>query len=215
MWAQAPIRTAAFVACLATVAFSAGAETTRLTLLHVNDVYRIDAKRGQGGFARLMTVLEAERARAPGATLTTFGGDLLSPSVLSSILRGAQMVDLMNAVGLDFAVPGNHDFDFGASGLTQRMAESRFTWLASNITGLAGAPATVVRKVGGVTVGLLGLVTPETAVMSKPGPGIGFLPVVAAARPAISSSPASPPAPTSPTETGGKAFSLTPRFNST
>ena len=59
---------------------SAAAQTVDLTLLHMNDIYEISPKRGQGGFAPLMTLLKQERARA-ALHLTTFGGDLLSPPV--------------------------------------------------------------------------------------------------------------------------------------
>ena len=93
-------------------ALPAAAAPTTITLLHSNDVYEIAPVRGQGGFAPFMTLLEAERARNPN-TITTFGGDLLSPSVLSGLTKGAQMIELTNAVGVQVAVLGNHEFDFG------------------------------------------------------------------------------------------------------
>jgi 5'-nucleotidase/UDP-sugar diphosphatase len=56
-------------------------QTTRLTFLHTNDTYEIVPTRGWGGFAQLMTVLKEQRA-ASAHSLTTFGGDLLSPSII-------------------------------------------------------------------------------------------------------------------------------------
>ena len=67
---------------LLTLPLVAAAEPTKITFLHVNDVYEISAKRGQGGFAELMTLLRQERAAAD-ISITTFGGDLISPSVMS------------------------------------------------------------------------------------------------------------------------------------
>ena len=67
---------------LLTVSAFAQAAPTTITFLHVNDVYEIAPKRGKGGFAPLMTLLERERAASPHA-ITTFGGDLFSPSVMS------------------------------------------------------------------------------------------------------------------------------------
>jgi 2',3'-cyclic-nucleotide 2'-phosphodiesterase (5'-nucleotidase family) len=39
-------------------------------------------------------------------------GDALSPSILSSINRGYQMVHSLNQLGIDAACYGNHEFDF-------------------------------------------------------------------------------------------------------
>src|SRR5688572_21545343 len=68
----------------------AAAAPAKITLLHANDVYEIAPVQGQGGFAPFMTLLRAERANGTD-TLTTFGGDLLSPSILSGLSKGRQM----------------------------------------------------------------------------------------------------------------------------
>ncbi len=160
-------------------------QSSNLTLLHVNDVYEIAPKKGQGGLARLMTLLKTERARADHH-LTTLGGDLLSPSLLSGLTQGRQMIEIFNALGLDAAGLGNHEFDFGAEVLRQRASESRFTWLASNTFGADGQPlvgqATLLRQFGPFKVGLFGLLTPETRHLSSPGAGVRFAPVVETAK---------------------------------
>jgi 2',3'-cyclic-nucleotide 2'-phosphodiesterase (5'-nucleotidase family) len=167
---------------------AAPAQTTRLTFLHTNDNYEIVPTRGWGGFAQLMTVLKEQRAASANA-LTTFGGDLLSPSIMSARHRGAQMIELMNAVGTDVAVLGNHEFDFGPAVLSQRLAESRFPWLATNVTRngklLEGAADYLLREVGGVKVGFFGIVTPDTARMSSPGRETSFAPHVETAKTAV------------------------------
>ena len=168
-----------------TAPVAALAEPARLTILHVNDVYQISPQRGAGGLAELMTLLQRERARAEHH-LTTLGGDLISPSVMSGLTQGAQMVELMNAIGLDLAGFGNHEFDFGNDALRDRIAESEFTWLATNTMGADGAPfggakATVMREVGDFTIGLFSLLTPQTSQLSSPGPGVTFQPVAVVA----------------------------------
>ncbi len=105
---------------------SAFAQSAKLTILHVNDVYQVSPQRGIGGLAPLMTLLKQERARAENH-LTTLGGDLLSPSVMSGLTKGSQMIDLFNALGLDLASLGNHEFDFGDTILRQRISDSTFT----------------------------------------------------------------------------------------
>jgi 2',3'-cyclic-nucleotide 2'-phosphodiesterase (5'-nucleotidase family) len=70
------------------------------------------------------------------------------------------------------------------------MAESTFAWLGTNVLGpdrrpFGSALATLVRQVGGVTVGLFGVLTPDTMQLSSPGPEITFTPVIPAARAAV------------------------------
>ena len=149
--------------------------SVQLRLLHINDVYEISPSAdGWGGMAPLMTLLEEERK---GAThhLTTLGGDLLSPSILSSTTRGAQMIDLTNAIGVNVAVLGNHEFDFGTQVLEERVAESRYKWLATNVLAPDGAPwagaeATCLLTFGPFKVGLFGVLTPETEELANVDP---------------------------------------------
>lgn len=163
--------------------------TLTLTLLHLNDVYQftpVDHGR-RGGLARVATLRKRTLADSPHV-LTLFGGDTLSPSVESTLYKGKQMVDAWNALGLDYAVLGNHEFDLKADVLRQRMAESRFTWLGANVvdkrTGqlFANARPYVLHPVGGLKVGLLGLVLPETSTTTKAGPDIEFHEVCETAR---------------------------------
>jgi len=165
-------------ALLIVLPFAASAEPTKITFLHTNDVYEISAKQGQGGLAELMTLLKAERAAAQHS-ITTFGGDLISPSVMSGLTKGAQMVELMNAIGVDVAVPGNHEFDFGPEIAAKRIGEAKFPWLGANVLGKDGKPAVGMTglhtiKVGDFTVGFFGLLAPETDSLSSPGADITF-----------------------------------------
>ncbi|MHA1151194.1 MAG: bifunctional metallophosphatase/5'-nucleotidase [Alphaproteobacteria bacterium] len=167
----------------------AAAEPTKITFLHVNDVYEISAKRGQGGLAELMTLLRQERAAAE-ISITTLGGDLISPSVMSGLTKGVQMIELMNAIGMDVAVPGNHEFDFGPAIAEQRIGESRFPWLGTNVLGGDGKPAVGMTdlhtvQAGDFTVGFFGLLAPETDVLSSPGSAVSFAPVKSTAAAAV------------------------------
>jgi 5'-nucleotidase len=154
----------------------------RVTLLQVNDVYRFTpADRGaRGGLARVSTLRKEIMAKSPN-TLFLLSGDTISPSVESLTYKGAQMIDAWNAIGLDYSVFGNHEFDFGPEVLKERMKESRFGWLGANVidkkTGktFADTPPYVIREFEGVRVGIIGLVLPETKVTSRPGPDVEFL----------------------------------------
>jgi 5'-nucleotidase len=135
-----------------------------LTILQLNDVYSttpIDGGKA-GGLARVATLANA--LRAEGRTvITTLSGDFLSPSVSSSVFKGEQMVAALNALPLDFATLGNHEFDFGVPVLRQRMKERKFELLVANIfdaeTGrpIGDAKPFVVKEFGTLKVGFIGL----------------------------------------------------------
>lgn len=162
------------------------AAPAKITFLHTNDLYLIDQQDGKGGFPKLMSLLKQERA-SKAHTITTFGGDLLSPSIMSALTQGAQMIELMDAVGLDYAVPGNHEFDFGPAVFAQRIKESKAMWLAANLRRADGKPMdgmvdhTVV-EMAGMKIGMFGVITPETVTLSDPGNVYMFTDPVQAAR---------------------------------
>ena len=156
---------------LAAAGFAVGqnAERVHITILHVNDSYQFTPVEGgkRGGLARIMTI-KKETLRDNANTLLTLGGDTLSPSVETRTYKGAQMIDAWNAVGLDLAVFGNHEFDIKTPDLLDRMKESNFKWLGANVidsrTGkiFADTPPFIIREFGGVKIGFIGLLLPET-----------------------------------------------------
>ena len=56
-----------------------------------------------------------------------------SPSVETRTFRGKQMIDAWNQIGLDYSVLGNHEFDIKTEEILERIKESKFTWLGSNV----------------------------------------------------------------------------------
>lgn len=161
--------TSLLVFLLASGSLFAQGDTVKVTILHLNDTYQFTAADGgkRGGLARVSTLKKRVLAENPN-TLMTLGGDTLSPSVETRTYRGAQMIDAWNAVGLDYSVLGNHEFDIKTNELLDRMKESKFTWLGTNVvdtkTGkiFGGMPQFVIRSIGGVKVGFIGFLLPET-----------------------------------------------------
>ena len=134
---------------------------SQLTILQINDVYSTVPINGAGGLARVATLRRQLSANGHPVILA-LAGDFLSPSVASSVFKGEQMVATLNAAGLDYATLGNHEFDFGIDVLTQRMAESKFTWVVSNVLDAGGKPIGtsvpyVVRQAGPLKIGVIGL----------------------------------------------------------
>jgi 5'-nucleotidase len=140
----------------------------KVTFLHVNDVYQFMPVEGgkKGGLARLETIRQQTLAENPNV-IFTLGGDTLSPSVETRTYKGAQMIDAWNAIGLDYSVFGNHEFDLKTPEILERIKESKFTWLGANVvdtkTGktFADTPEFVIREFDGVKIGIVGLLLPE------------------------------------------------------
>ena len=105
------------------------------------------------------------------------GGDTLSPSVASTLLQGRHMIAGLNALGLDLATFGNHEFDFGPTVLAERMRESKFAWLSANVLDrsdgrpFGGAQREVMLTLAGVRVGVFGLTTRRGREELQPGAG--------------------------------------------
>lgn len=110
-------------------------------ILQMNDVYEISpsASDDQGGLARVAQIRKELLAQNPN-TFTVLAGDFISPSVLGTLryegkrIRGRHMVEVLNTLGLDWVVFGNHEFDYDdLADLQARLDESTFTWLAGNV----------------------------------------------------------------------------------
>lgn len=110
-----------------------------IVFVQVNDVYEIAPVAGgkEGGMARVATLKKQYKQANPN-TFLVMSGDFVSPSVYNSLkyqgksIRGAQMIESMNAAGMDFVVFGNHEFDISEKELQERINESTFTWVSSN-----------------------------------------------------------------------------------
>jgi 2',3'-cyclic-nucleotide 2'-phosphodiesterase (5'-nucleotidase family) len=137
--------------CVTTLFVNASCKTARnsaaikddgkieVVFVQVNDVYEIAPIAGgkEGGMARVATLKKQYKQRNPN-TFLIMSGDFLSPSVYNSLqyqgkrIRGAQMVETMNAAGMDIVVFGNHEFDIAEMELQDRINESGFFWVSTN-----------------------------------------------------------------------------------
>jgi 5'-nucleotidase/UDP-sugar diphosphatase len=151
-----------------------------LTILHFNDLHGqldpvSDGKTGRrlGGIARLAGLVRTIRAEDPGRpVLLLFAGDLLQGTVTSTVFLGLPDIGFLSAMGVDAAVMGNHELDYGQPAFRQLVEEARFPMLGANVDAepmpFPLLPATVLRPPGGPRVGVLGLVTDELTTTTHP-----------------------------------------------
>jgi 5'-nucleotidase len=191
------MRLLATTCALALLASAAQAEFT-LTILHTNDFHDrfepinafastcTDEQRAAGecfgGIARLATALAEARARAGENVILLDAGDQFSGSLIFTQYGGAVAAEFMSALGYDAMVPGNHEFNRGPQGLAEFLDGVDFPVVAANLDAsreplLAGriAPSAVI-EVAGARIGIVGVTTVETPVISSPGPNLVFRP---------------------------------------
>ena len=161
----------------------AAAREAKIRLLHVNDFhgfaepYRpLGRLELQGGAAYLAA--QVKRLRAARPSLLLAAGDMIQGDNWANLFQGASVIELMNAMGFDAMVVGNHEFDFGREVLQERVRQAAFPVLGANVQGLPDLKPYVVRKVGAVRVAILGVVTPDTAQATHPKnvAGLSFTP---------------------------------------
>lgn len=178
---RAVIRSLMGAVALAALTGPALAETVKITLLGVGDVYNFEEEDGRGGFARLNAVAKAERAANPN-TLYLFNGDMLSPSLISGFDKGQNTIDFTNLVPFDLAVPGNHEFDFGPENFFEKMKASKYPWAAVNLvngdgSAIEGLGGVLVKEVAGLKIALVPVAQDTSPEVSSTG-SLKFLPTV-------------------------------------
>ena len=156
-----------------------------LYIVHTNDVHgRIVAgEDGSMGYAKLDTLLKEARTAFPDILLLD-AGDTLHGTNLANMFEGQTVLEIMDMLGYDAMVPGNHDFNYGYERLAEaaEWAEDNasFRILGANITDEDGYMLLQPYQIfdyNGFKVCVLGLSTPDTKTKSHPKntEGIEFL----------------------------------------
>ena len=154
-----------------------------LRLLYVNDFHGfaepyqpLGATEPLGGAAYLAGAVDRLRTERP--TLLLAAGDMIQGNNWANLFQGKSSIELMNAMGFDAMVVGNHEFDFGQKVLLERIKEARFPVLGANVQGLARLKPYVIKTIGGIRVAIIGVVTADTPTTTNPRnvAGLKFLP---------------------------------------
>ena len=153
-----------------------------ITLIHIGDIHghllprpnlRSDGgSRAEGGLARMQTLIGQIRKRHKRSLLLNTG-DTIQGSAEALYTRGQALVDVVNLLGIDAFAPGNWEFVYGTERFIELFASDKpkapWNAIAANIfydgepyagkTGQPVLPPFVVRELGGLRVGILGLTT--------------------------------------------------------
>lgn len=152
--------------------FQSLAQDTQIVIAHTSDTHsRIvpiatapnDApEESKGGFARRAAMLHRLRKENPQNLLLFDCGDFSQGSIYYNLFKGEVEIKLMNAMGYDAALIGNHEFDFGTENLAGLVRMANFPFVCSNYdfsgTPLEGLvkPYIIIERAG-VRVGIVGV----------------------------------------------------------
>ncbi|WP_059042796.1 5'-nucleotidase C-terminal domain-containing protein [Paenibacillus rubinfantis] len=162
-----------------------GAKDFELRVLHTNDTHaHLD------NIARRVTAINAARN---DQALLLDAGDVFSGTLYFNQFSGLADLFFMNELKYDAMTFGNHEFDKGPKVLAEFIKQAKFPFVSANLDftadvdlkGLShsglGKPGeqgqiypAVIKEIAGEKVGIIGLTTPETSVLSSPGPDIKF-----------------------------------------
>lgn len=99
-------------------------------------------------------------------------GDEIQGSVYGSLDKGVEMIKILNKVGYDLAVPGNHDFDFGMDGFNRIVKDANYPFISCNFRSLENNKnifdSSKIFNIGGKKIGVVGVSTPESITASTP-----------------------------------------------
>ncbi len=152
---------------LSVISITAVAGTQETVILYTNDIHCAIEN------YPLLAAYRAELIAQGKNVVLVDAGDAIQGEVIGSMTEGEAVVDIMNSVGYDYAVPGNHEFDFGMErflDLANNVAE--YDYISSNFYHLPTvnpvfAPYSI-EDFGDYQIAFVGISTPETITKSTP-----------------------------------------------
>ena len=140
-----------------------------IVILHTNDMHC-----GINDNLGLATVAQMKKdalQETPYVALVD-AGDAVQGAPIGKLSRGEAVVRMMNAAGYDFAIPGNHEFDYGMERFWQLDKQLKNGYYCANFTDLRtkklALPAYKIMQFGDTKVAFVGATTPGTLISSTP-----------------------------------------------
>ena len=99
-------------------------------------------------------------------------GDAIQGAPLGKLSTGESIIKIMNAVGYDFVIPGNHEFDYGMARFLQLASRQKCGYYSCNFVDVKTRKPILkpykILNLGGKKIGFVGVTTPETLITSTP-----------------------------------------------
>lgn len=142
-----------------------------IVVLYTNDVHCAVGDSETMGYAQLAAYKKQMLAENNYVTLAD-AGDAVQGEAIGTLSKGEYIEDIMNEVGYDVAIPGNHEFDYGMDNFLSIADKAAYTYVSCNFISL-GDKKTVLQPYkiidyDGVKVAYIGICTPKTISSSTP-----------------------------------------------
>ena len=97
-------------------------------------------------------------------------GDAIKGEPIGLFTKGESIINIMNAVGYDIAIPGNHEFDYGTDYFLELTKKANFPYISCNVNkeGVLVFDPWLIREIGDMKIGFVGVTTPDTLRGPKP-----------------------------------------------
>lgn len=164
------------------------AYSDNLVILHTNDTHsQIDPNdKGLGGILRRKVLVDSVRAVEPNVLLVD-AGDAVQGTLYFTLYEGEVERKMMNVLGYDIQILGNHEFDNGVESLASQWKDVNAEKITSNYdvrgTALEGVfKPYSVRQFGDKRVGFLGInLDPQGMIAGDKSEGVVYLDAIKAA----------------------------------
>ena len=141
-----------------------------ITILHTNDVHCGGVS--DYGYAKLAAYKKGLENSSLKNVIMVDAGDHIQGETIGTLTKGSAIVDIMNTIGYDLAVPGNHEFDYQMATFNARKTQANYPYISSNFYDLkTNKPYLDQYKIVeacGHKIGFVGINTPETYTKSTP-----------------------------------------------
>lgn len=155
--------------CFIFIPNSAWAIQKDIIILYTNDVHC--GIEDNLGYTKLAQYKEDLQQDTPYITLVD-AGDAIQGAPIGKLSTGEAIINIMNEIGYDFAIPGNHEFDYGMDRFLTLNDKLSCGYYSSNlvntITGKNLLPAYKIFQFDDKKIALIGVTTPETLNSSTP-----------------------------------------------
>ncbi len=136
-------------------------------ILFTSDVHcSIDQGFGYAGLEQIRENLDARGY----TTILVDDGDSVQGESIGTLSKGEAIIELMNAMHYDVAIPGNHEFDYGMEQFMKLVDMAEFPYISCNFNKqgeLVLAPY-IIKEAAGMKIAFIGITTPQTLVSSAP-----------------------------------------------
>lgn len=144
-----------------------------IDIVYTNDVHNAYEQTDESvGYAAMAAKVKELKNEKDTDVILVDGGDAIQGGILGALSKGMWAAEIMDKMGYDVAVPGNHEFDFGVERLLEIADSVSYDYVCCNFIDLRTGktvfqPYKMIKKFD-TNIAFIGITTPETYTMSNP-----------------------------------------------